>query len=109
VPLEENVVMTRIIRHPIIYVRGFARLDVEIEDTVNSPYMGFNRGSTRIRQAPDRSFVHFLFESPLIRLMKYYGYQDLYHNGGVREGRLPRKSIVIHRYYEAESGESRRP
>ena len=44
--------------HPIIYVRGFAMRDTEIEDTVNTPYMGFNLGATRIRQKPDRSFVH---------------------------------------------------
>ena len=95
--------------NPIIYVRGFAMRENEIEDTVNTPYMGFNLGSTRIRQDPDRSFTHYIFESPLIRLMKEYGYQDVYHHGAVNQGRLPRKSIVIHRYYEQESGEGRRP
>ncbi|GHE20183.1 lipase family alpha/beta hydrolase [Halomonas urumqiensis] len=95
--------------HPIIYVRGFAMRDAEIEDTVNTPYMGFNVGSTRIRQAPDRSFVRFIFESPLIRLMKEYGYQDVYAGGAEREGSLPRRSIVIHRYYEQDNGEGVRP
>jgi hypothetical protein len=33
--------------HPIIYVRGFAGSQGEIEDTVGDPYMGFNLGSTK--------------------------------------------------------------
>jgi hypothetical protein len=33
--------------HPIIYVRGFAATQGEIEETVADPYMGFNIGSTR--------------------------------------------------------------
>ncbi len=94
--------------HPIIYVRGFAMRDSEIENTVNTPYMGFNLGATRIRQAPDRSFVHFIFESPLIRLMKEHGYRDVYEAGAECEGALPRRSIVIHRYYEGEGGEGTR-
>lgn len=94
--------------HPILYVRGFAMRDSEIENTVNTPYMGFNLGATRIRQAPDQSFVHFIFESPLIRLMKEYGYQDVYEGGAEREGKLPRRSIVIHRFYEGEGGQGAR-
>ncbi|ABW67776.1 lipase family alpha/beta hydrolase [Desulfosudis oleivorans] len=96
--------------HPIIYVRGFAMRDSEIEDTVNTPYMGFNLGSTRIRQSHDRSFLQYIFESPLIRLMKEYGYSDVYLDGKIRDDRIPRQSIIIHRYYEqAETGEGRRP
>ena len=30
--------------HPIIYVRGYAMTQAEIEDTVADPYMGFNIG-----------------------------------------------------------------
>ena len=33
--------------HPIIYVRGFAATQGEIEETVADPYMGFNVGSTK--------------------------------------------------------------
>jgi hypothetical protein len=36
--------------YPIIYVRGYAMKQSEIEDTVATPYMGFNLGSTKIRQ-----------------------------------------------------------
>ena len=34
--------------HPIIYVRGFAATQGEIEETVADPYMGFNIGSTKV-------------------------------------------------------------
>jgi hypothetical protein len=37
--------------HPIIYVRGFAATQGEIEETVADPYMGFNIGSTKLRTA----------------------------------------------------------
>lgn len=96
--------------HPIIYVRGYAMTDGAMEDTVHTPYMGFNLGSTRVRQQHDRSFRHYIFESPLIRLMKEYGYQDSYAEGvnlaesaveDEQGGRLSAKSVIIHRYYEA--------
>lgn len=100
--------------HPIIYVRGYAMTEKAMEATVHTPYMGFNLGSTRVRQQYDGSFKHYIFESPLIRLMKDYGYQDAYADGinlaeplheGELEGQnisLPRRSIIIHRYYESE-------
>ena len=37
--------------HPIIYVRGFAATQSEIEETVADPYMGFNIGSTKARMS----------------------------------------------------------
>ena len=37
-------------RYPIIYVRGYAMTQSEIEDTVADPYMGFNVGSCKVRQ-----------------------------------------------------------
>jgi hypothetical protein len=96
--------------HPIIYVRGFAMRDTDIEDTVNTPYMGFNQGSTRIRQSHDRSFLQYIFESPVIRLIKDYGYKDVYLEGKVNEERIPQQSVIIYRYYEqAETGETQRP
>lgn len=95
--------------HPIIYVRGFARLDAEIEDTINTPYMGFNLGATRVRQGPGGELHTFIFESPVIRLMKDYGYRDVYRDGAVHEGRLPHTSLLIHRYYEDAEGSGRRP
>jgi hypothetical protein len=43
-----------ILYHPIIYVRGFAATQGEIEETVSDPYMGFNIGSTKARSCLDR-------------------------------------------------------
>ena len=86
---------------PIIYVRGYAMTPGEVAETVSTPYMGFNLGSTRVRQAWDGKVVRHIFESPLIRLMKDHGYRDAYSNGSEIVGPLPAKSVIIYRYYEA--------
>ena len=86
---------------PIIYVRGYAMTSGEIAETVSTPYMGFNLGSTKARQAWDGKVERHVFESPLIRLMKDYGYRDVYSGGSEVSGRLPARSIVIYRYYES--------
>ena len=91
--------------YPIIYVRGYAATISEIEETVATPYMGFNLGATKIRQDYDGDIVRFIFESPLIRLMKDEGYRDAYRDGDLipRNERVPAKSIWIFRYYEPVS------
>ncbi|MCH8558981.1 MAG: hypothetical protein LAT84_14255 [Balneolia bacterium] len=86
--------------YPIIYIRGYAMTQSAIEETVSTPYMGFNLGSTKIRQEWDGEVKKHFFESPLIRLMKDYGYVDNYTNGEINEDRIPAKSVIIHRYYE---------
>ena len=86
--------------YPIIYVRGYAMTPAEIAQTVSTPYMGFNLGATKVRQAWDGAVKRHVFESPLIRLMKDYDYRDSYSNGAEIEGRLPWKSVVIYRYYD---------
>lgn len=95
---------------PIVYVRGYAALMSEIEDTVATPYMGFNLGSTKIRQKHDAAIVPFVFESPLIRLMKDHGYEDTYHEGhllddsfGGGSRTVGPKSVWIFRYYDDAS------
>ena len=94
--------MARIERpfYPIVYVRGYAMTRDEIVQTTSTPYMGFEAGSTKIRQAQDGSIRKFVFESPLVRLMKDYGYRDVYASGAEGTERLPARSIVIHRYYD---------
>lgn len=87
-------------RHPIVYVRGYAMTEAEIAATVATPYMGFNDGSTKVRQSWDKRVVRHVFESPLVRLMKDHGYRDVYDAGREVEGRLPRESVVVYRYYE---------
>lgn len=85
---------------PIIYVRGYAMTSSEIAATVATPYMGFNLGSTKMRQTWDKKPVRYIFESPLVRLMKEYKYSDIYLDGTEQQGKLPERSVVIYRYYE---------
>ena len=92
--------------YPIIYVRGYAATMREIEGTVGTPYMGFNLGSTKIRQRhADDKPVRFIFESPLIRLMKDEAYVDAYRDGDFVnvDQRVDARSVWIFRYYEKDS------
>ena len=87
--------------YPIIYLRGYAGSESEIEDTVSTPYMGFNLGSTRIRQLHTGEVQPHIFESPVIRLMKDYDYVDAYCGGEILpNGPIPSRSIWIFRYYD---------
>jgi hypothetical protein len=90
---------------PIIYVRGYAATMAEIEETTADPYMGFNLGSTMLRQDADKKPVRFIFESPLLRLMKDHQYVDAFHNGGdgYESGTAPARSVWVFRYYEKVS------
>lgn len=102
---------------PIIYIRGFAATRSEIENTVATPYMGFNLGSTKIRQNSEGKPVKFIFESPLIRLIKDHAYTETYHHGDMINEDYVRKlkaenqadkllrSIWVFRYYERVSEE----
>lgn len=91
--------------YPIIYVRGFALLQKDIEDTVADPFNGFNVGSTKLRQQWTGECKQYYFESPLIRLMKDFGYHDVYNDGAELEGieTISPKSIFIYRYYDINS------
>ena len=119
--------------HPIIYVRGFAGTQGEIDDTVGDPYMGFNIGSTKSRQVWDGKMRRYYFESPLVRLkdeavwketedgpiLTDVRYDDVYVNGEdlttphpddpTRPLRsditLPYQSIAILRYYDDVSSD----
>ncbi|HSK29344.1 MAG TPA: hypothetical protein VLA17_05220 [Candidatus Limnocylindria bacterium] len=95
--------------HPIIYVRGFAATQGEIEETVSDPYMGFNIGSTKTRVAWTGDIRRFYFESPLVRLMSDHGYQDVFVEGDDlvaaehSDHPIPYRSIIIYRYYDEAS------
>lgn len=95
--------------HPIIYVRGFAATQGEIEETVADPYMGFNIGSTKSRMVWTGEIKRFFFESPLVRLMNDHDYHDVFEGGEdlVASDRpdqpIPYRCIVIHRYYDEAS------
>jgi len=95
--------------HPIIYVRGFAATQSEIEETVADPYMGFNIGSTKTRLAWTGDVKRFYFESPLVRLMSDHKYGDVFVEGDdlVAAERadqpVPYRCIIIYRYYDEAS------
>ena len=92
--------------YPIIYLRGYAGSQGEIEDTASTPYMGFNLGSTRVRQLYTGEVQSHVFESPLIRLMKDHNYVDAYHEGQLLpKGPIPSRSIWIFRYYDIADDE----
>lgn len=91
-------------RYPIIYVRGYAGTQSEVEDTVATPYMGFNLGATKLRQSYTGEVLSNVFESPLIRLMKDHGYVDAYHDGQMKpDGPIEKESVWIFRYYDVTS------
>ncbi len=96
--------------YPIIYVRGYAGTEGDIEDTVSDPYMGFNLGSTRLRTVWTGDTERYYFESPLVRLMKEFEYRDVYSAGlnmaeidQVAAGSIDPRSVTIYRYYDQVS------
>ena len=94
---------------PIIYVRGYAMSQVEIDETTADPFCGFNLGSTVFRATPEKTRARkFIFESPVVRLASDFGYKDVFAEGldiidGEWTGKLPKKSIIIYRYYHPAS------
>lgn len=91
--------------YPIVYIRGYAGSQAEVEETVADPYMGFNIGSTKIRQRWTGTIDRYVFESPLIRLMKDHGYEDAYSSGTevTAQNAGLAKRVWIYRYYEPVS------
>ena len=95
--------------HPIIYVRGYAMSQAEIDETTADPFCGFNLGSTVVRATPEKTRARkFIFESPIVRLASDFGYRDVFAEGhdisdSEWSGALPKKSIVIYRYYDPAS------
>ncbi len=87
---------------PIIYVRGYAGSDAEVDNTVADPYMGFNAGATVVRQDWEGVVHRHYFESPLVRLMKDHDYRDVYHVGDEMPlgARVSPRSVFIYRYYD---------
>lgn len=99
---------------PIIYVRGYAMTQSVVESAVNLPYYGFNQGSTKIRAGVDGDPEFFIFESPLVRLMKEHKYTDYFvrcENSEIEilkeieDETVPQKSLWIYRYYDITSKE----
>ena len=107
--------------YPIVYVRGYAMTQSEVESTFNMPYYGFNLGSTQFKLTAGTDPKMHIFESPVVRLMKEEGYQDSFGRfvdprnrpiaNSVPDTRGAwRKTLWIFRYYDPESrmiGEAR--
>ena len=98
---------------PIIYIRGYAGTQGEVEETTDDPFCGFNLGSTHIRLDVNGNADFFAFESPLVRLMSDHGYREVY-DGAIQtakpiESTARTKSIWIYRYYDPTSKTFDRP
>lgn len=88
---------------PIIYVRGYAASQSEVNATVDDPFYGFNLGSTHVRVDEKGDPSQFFFESPLVRLLTDYGYRDVFEGAyQAIVATLPDKlrTIWIFRYYD---------
>lgn len=95
---------------PIIYVRGYAMTKGEQDDTTADPFCGFNLGSTAYRVSPDKTVParKFVFESPVLRLIKDHQYQTVIDDGldlmdASWSRPVAQRSIVIFHYYEQGS------
>src|SRR5437868_1724206 len=97
---------------PIVYVRGYAGTESDVEETVDDPTYGFNTGSTHIRLSQDGKADMFMFVSPFARLFRDHDYKDVI-DGAVQ--RLPptlsnpERTIWIYRYYDPTSNTFDRP
>ena len=92
--------------YPVIYVCGYAENGGDVEDTMITPHEDFNSGATKFRQNNEKKVYPWIFEPPLLRLMKDHGYEDASKNGRLLpEGPISRKSVWIFRYYDISSGE----
>ena len=99
-------------RFPIIYVRGYAGTQGDVEETVDDPFYGFNLGSTHIRVDEQGLAEFYAFESPFVRLMTEHGYTDVF-NGVIQtiepDFVNPQQTIWIYRYYDPTSKTYDRP
>jgi hypothetical protein len=97
---------------PIVYVRGYAGTQSDVDETVDDPTYGFNTGSTHIRQSQDGKADMFMFVSPFARLFRDHDYKDVI-DGAVQ--RLPprfpnpERTVWIYRYYDPTSNTFDRP
>lgn len=100
--------------NPIIYIRGYAGTQAAVERAVESPYCGFNDGSSKVRIEADGWPALQLFESPLVRLMKEHRYSDFFVRVTgekvqvIEAGSLStvsERSLWIFRYYDEASAE----
>ncbi|TDC25882.1 alpha/beta hydrolase [Streptomyces sp. 8K308] len=93
-------------RLPIVYVRGYAGPTAGINEQVDDPFYGFNRGATHVRVGGDGDPAFYQFEGPLLRLMTDEGYQLLVRGDqhrylrGVEDASVPPASLWVYRFYD---------
>ncbi|WP_307865986.1 esterase/lipase family protein [Streptomyces smyrnaeus] len=91
---------------PIIYVRGYAGPTAGIDNVVDDPFYGFNRGATHVRIGGDGDPRFYQFEGPLLRLMGDEGYRLLVQGDQHRhlldsaDAALPPASLWVYRFYD---------
>jgi pimeloyl-ACP methyl ester carboxylesterase len=93
-------------RFPIVYVRGYAGTQSDVEETVDDPFYGFNIGSTHIRQDQTGKAMMFAFQSPFVRLARNFGYTEVFDGPNQRisdDCPDPNRTIWIYRYYDPTS------
>lgn len=108
-------------KYPIVYIRGYAMTQGEVESTFNSPFYGFELGSTQYKLGSDARPNMHIFESPLVRLIEEEGYANTFNRyvsptneplpGSVPDGKW-RETLWIFRFYDPESqllGATQRP
>lgn len=98
-------------RLPIVYVRGYAGTQSDVEETVDDPFYGFNAGSTHVRVDEEGRADFYVFESPFVRLLTDHDYRDVY-DGALQSAEgcpSPQQTIWIYRYYDPTSKTYDRP
>lgn len=88
--------------YPIIYVRGFAFRDSEIDEASDDPTNGFNLGATHARQGRGERVLKFRFPGPFVRLMTEHGYTDSIAGEADSVDFVPdpTRTLWIYRFYE---------
>jgi len=111
---------------PIVYLRGFAMTQSEIDDTTADPFNGFNVGSVLVRTGWTGDSARHIFESPVLRLTQPpFNYRVTFSDGirglnsetkkeleswsqlpsgaGGAAGSPSKAIIAIYRYYDIDS------
>jgi pimeloyl-ACP methyl ester carboxylesterase len=93
-------------KYPIVYIRGYAGNQADVEETVDDPFYGFNLGSTHIRQDQTGNAAFFAFQSPFVRLARNHGYTEVFDGPNQQVGPdcpTPNQTIWIYRFYDPTS------
>ena len=92
---------------PIVYVRGYAMRQSDIDEAADDPFCGFAVGSTAHRPDAKADAEPVAFEGPLVRLMTDFGYIDSVETGkhNVMPGQSHHpidalRTVWIFRYYD---------